>query len=277
MILEMIRFEHTVFALPFAYMGAVLAARGLPPPFKLLWITLAMIGGRSAGMTFNRIIDKEIDAKNPRTANRAIPRGLISVEYALVFAGASLVLYFFSAYQLNWLCFLLSPIPAVLFILYHYAKRYTWLCHLVLGSVLALAPMGGWVAVTGSLDVPPILLGLSVALWVAGFDIVYACTDVDFDRRVGLHSVPRKFGIKASLNLSKVLHAATLLLLLATGLLLELRIFYWIGLLLSAAVLAYEHALVASRGLAVIGETFLNINGLVSVSMLISAALGVYL
>lgn len=273
----MIRFEHTVFALPFAYMGAVLAVHGIPSTDKLAWITLAMIGGRSAGMTFNRIIDREIDAKNPRTQNRAIPVGLISVREAYAFSLASLALFFFSSYQLNTLCFVLSPIPAALFILYHYMKRYTWLCHFILGSVLGLAPIGGWIAVTGSFAIPPIVVGIAVALWVAGFDIVYACADVQFDKSRGLFSLPRVFGMPLALKASRLLHAATILLLAVAGLLLQLGLLYWIGIFVSAGVLAYEHSLVMKKGLASVGEGFLNVNGAVSLSMLASAVLGVFL
>jgi len=276
-IFGMIRFEHTVFALPFAYMGSVLAAHGFPAPDRLAWITLAMVGGRSAGMTFNRIIDRKIGAENPRTPRRAIPSGLVSLREAYAFALGSLALYFFSAYQLNMLCFVLSPIPAILFVLYHFTKRYTWFCHLVLGSVLGLAPIGGWIAITGSFAIPPLVVGLAVALWVAGFDMVYACADVKFDRAKGLYSVPRAFGIEATLQASRLLHAATVLLLAAAGLLLHLGALYWIGILASAAVLSYEHLLVMRRGLGSMGERFLNVNGAVSISMLASAILGVSL
>jgi len=273
----MIRFEHTLFALPFAYMGAVLAARGIPAVDKLFWITLAMVGGRSAGMTFNRIVDKDIDAENPRTQNRAIPGGLVSLREAYAFAAASMTLFFFSAYQLNWICFVLSPIPAALFVLYHFAKRYTWLSHFALGSVLGLAPMGGWLAIAGILAIPAILVGIAVMLWVTGFDMVYACRDVEFDRRRRLFSVPRVFGVDLALKASRLLHATTLGLLAVVGVMLQLGPFYWVGIGLSALVLVYEHFAVARRGLAIVGERFLNINGGVSLSMLASTVLGVIL
>lgn len=210
--LEMIKIEHTLFALPFAFLGAALAAREIPdqqPSFwvsKLLWITLAMVGARSAAMTFNRIADKRIDAANPRTANRALPAGLLDVRFAVAFTIISSALFLIAAWQLNRLTLILSPIALGSVLLYSYTKRFTSFSHLILGWCLSIAPSGAWIAIQGRLTFVPVLLSLCVMLWTAGFDILYACQDYDFDRSAGLHSIPRRLGIRRALWVARVIH-----------------------------------------------------------------------
>src|SRR5688500_15179162 len=206
--LEMIKIEHTLFALPFAFLGAVLAADGLPTLRQLLWITVAMVGARSTAMAFNRIADREYDALNPRTATRALPAGLLSVGFVWAFTVASAVLFFVATAMLNRLALILAPVALASIVLYSYSKRWTLLSHVVLGWCLAIAPTGAWIAVRGALDSPiPLLLSLVVLLWTAGFDVLYACQDFEFDRREGLHSIPASFGIARSLWISRALHA----------------------------------------------------------------------
>src|SRR5215813_3317873 len=210
--LEMIKIEHTLFALPFAFLGAVLAAREIPSQplsywlTKLLWITLAMVGARSAAMTFNRVADRKIDAANPRTANRALPAGLLDLKFAVIFALLSSALFLIAASQLNRLTLILSPIALLSVLLYSYTKRFTFLSHLILGWCLSIAPSGAWIAIQGRLTLVPLLLSLSVMLWTAGFDVLYACQDYDFDRQSGLHSIPSKLGIGRALWVARGIH-----------------------------------------------------------------------
>src|SRR6185295_2009422 len=195
--LSMIKFEHTLFALPFAFLGAILAANGLPDWRQLLWITVAMVGARSAGMTFNRIIDRDVDAANPRTAGRELPTGKLSIGFAWAFLYASIVVFLIAAYSLNWMTFALSPVALVFVLGYSYAKRFTSLAHLLLGAALCISPSAAWIAVKGDLtDEVPILLSLFVLMWTAGFDVLYACQDFEYDRTAGLRSIPARFGIK---------------------------------------------------------------------------------
>ena len=222
--LEMIKFEHTIFALPFAYLGAFLAARyeatgGIPTVSQLFWITLAMIGARTAAMSLNRVIDRHIDARNPRTATRALPIGLLGTAEVYGYILLSFILLSFAAYKLNLLALELMPIAVFFLVLYSYTKRFTWSCHFVLGIALGLAPAGAWIGITGHWALPPVLLGLGVMTWTAGFDIVYACQDVEFDRQEGLHSIPAKFGLTRGLELSAFLHVLAPLLFIAVGLL----------------------------------------------------------
>ena len=195
--LAMIKFEHTLFALPFAFLGAILAANGFPTWWKTLWITVAMVGARSAAMTFNRIVDRDIDAKNPRTASREIPSGKLSVGFAWAFLYVSIGLFLLASYSLNWLTFALSPVALICVLGYSYAKRFTAFAHLFLGLALAISPSAAWIAVRGTLyDEVPILLSVLVLMWTAGFDVLYACQDFEFDRKAGLRSIPAKFGIR---------------------------------------------------------------------------------
>ncbi|MDP4161419.1 MAG: UbiA-like polyprenyltransferase, partial [Bacillota bacterium] len=214
---EMIKIEHTLFALPFAYLGAFLAAEGLPPASKLLWITLAMIGARTAAMSLNRVIDRHIDARNPRTAQRALPAGQLRVKEVYLYTVLSFLLLGYSAYKLNLLALMLMPIAVFFLVLYPYTKRFTWTCHLVLGISLGLAPAGAWIGVNGHWALTPVLLGLGVMSWVAGFDVVYACQDVEFDRKEGLHSIPAIFGVQRGLEISAFLHIVAPLFFIAVG------------------------------------------------------------
>jgi 4-hydroxybenzoate polyprenyltransferase len=232
--LEMIKFEHTLFALPFAFMGAILAANGFPSWRQVLWITVAMVGARSAAMTFNRIIDRDIDAKNPRTAGREIPSGKLSVGFAWIFLYVSIGLFLLASYSLNWLTFALSPVALIVVLGYSYAKRFTVFAHLLLGLALAIAPSAAWIAVRGSLDDElPILLSLLVLMWTAGFDVMYACQDFEFDRKSGLHSIPARFGIANSLWIARLFHLQAFIVLVILYLVSSLG---WLALAGVAAV-----------------------------------------
>ena len=264
--LEMIKFEHTLFALPFAFLGAVMAANGLPTWQQILWITLAMVGARSAAMTFNRIADRDIDAKNPRTANRELPSGKLSVSCAWIFLIVSIALFLLASYSLNWLTFALSPIALISVLGYSYAKRFTTLAHLMLGWALAISPTAAWIAVRGTIDSEtPILLSLFVLMWTSGFDIMYACQDHDFDKSSGLYSIPARYGIARSLWMARIFHfqafAVLLLLYLMSGL-------GWVALVGVGAVgalLVYQHTLVKPNDLSKMNAAFFTTNAFVSV------------
>lgn len=263
---EMIKLEHTVFALPFALSGLILAAPGLPSLQVFLWTILAFAGARAAAMTLNRIIDAQIDGRNPRTQDRAIPAGRISSGKALLAAVAAFGLMIFAACHLPRICLMLSPIAVVWLSIYSFTKRFTWLCHIVLGIALGGAALGGWVAANGSLLVPaPWLLALAVATWVAGFDIIYALQDVDFDRSQKLHSIPARFGVPTGLLISTGLHVVTVLGLIGVGYVLALGPLYWCGVLLVAGMLTYEHSLIRPNDLSKINAAFFTVNGVVSV------------
>ncbi len=263
--LEMIKFEHSVFALPFALTGAMLAARGIPSGRQLFWILVAMVGARSAAMAFNRVADLRLDAANPRTASRALPAGLLSPRFALTFTVVSSALLVLAAYQLNPLCFKLSPVALALVFFYSYTKRFTAWSHLVLGLCLGIAPAAAWIAVRGTLDWPILLLSAAVALWTAGFDIIYACQDVDFDRRAGLFSLPLRLGIRSALQLSSMFHALMLALLCALAAVEGLGWISLLGLTVVAALLAYEHHLVKPDDLSKVNAAFFTMNGYISV------------
>ncbi|MCA1589198.1 MAG: putative 4-hydroxybenzoate polyprenyltransferase [Acidobacteria bacterium] len=243
--LEMIKFEHTVFALPFAFLGAVLAAEGLPTWWQILWITIAMVGARSAAMTFNRIIDRDIDAINPRTAGRELPRGQLSVNFALAFLIVSIIVFLAAAYALNWLTLLLSPLALFSILGYSYAKRFTAFSHLILGWALAISPTAAWIAVRGAIDSEvPLLLSLVVLMWTAGFDVLYACQDYEFDRKAGLFSIPARFGIKNSLWIARLFHLQAFVVL---GLLYLVTGLGWLaltGVITVGILLIYQHSLV---------------------------------
>lgn len=276
--LEMIKFEHTLFALPFAFLGAILAANGMPTWRQLLWITVAMVGARSAAMTFNRIVDRDIDAANPRTAGRELPSGRLSVGFAWAFLGVSIGVFLLAAYSLNWLTFALSPVALLVVLGYSYAKRYTALAHIFLGLALAISPSAAWIAVRGSLDDEvPLLLSLLVLMWTAGFDVLYACQDYEFDRRAGLRSIPARFGIRNSLRIARLFHfqafVVLLLLYLATGL-------GWMALAgvgLVGALLVYQHSLVKPNDLSRMNAAFFTTNAFVSVILLVTFGGSVFL
>ncbi|MBX3276377.1 MAG: putative 4-hydroxybenzoate polyprenyltransferase [Acidobacteria bacterium] len=276
--LEMIKIEHTLFALPFALLGAVLAARGLPEWRTLFWIVVAMVGARSAAMAFNRLADREIDARNPRTKMRAIPAGLLTPRFVALFTLVSAMLFFLAASQLNRLTLLLSPVALGSVLLYSYTKRFTALSHIVLGWCLAIAPTGAWIAVRGTIDSPtPLLLSLAVLLWTAGFDILYACQDRDFDLAAGLHSIPGRFGIGRALWIARTLHlfmfAALVAVYFLTGL-------HWIGLAgvaATGALLVYQHSIVRAEDLSRLDMAFFTTNAWVSVILFATAAADIFL
>jgi 4-hydroxybenzoate polyprenyltransferase len=262
---RLIKIEHTVFALPFAYVGAFLAVNGTPTGHDLLWITLAMVGARSLAMALNRLIDAGIDARNPRTAGRELPSGQLSVVQVAFFSLAALALFLVAVWQLNHLVRWLWPIPVAGFVVYPYLKRFTWLCHFWLGAVDGLAPVGAWVAITGKLPWQAWLLGAAVAFWVAGFDLFYALFDEEIDRREGLHSVVTQFGVRGAFLGARLSHAATVACLVAAGLGLPVGALYWAGVFVVAALLAYEHSLVRPTELCRLDTAFFTMNGVISV------------
>lgn len=263
---EMIKIEHTVFALPFALSGMVLAKTQLPSWQVVFFIILAFAGARSAAMTLNRIIDSRIDLRNPRTTARAIPAGRISVTQACFLAIASFAVMLFAASKLPSICLQLSPIAIFWLSFYSFTKRFTWACHLALGVALAGAALGGWVAAGGQLDTPaPWVLAIAVGTWVAGFDIIYALQDIDFDNKEKLHSIPARFGLSKALNISSGLHVVTVGALSMLGWVLNLGIIYWMGVTMVAMMLAYEHHLVKPNDLSKVNAAFFNINGIVSI------------
>jgi 4-hydroxybenzoate polyprenyltransferase len=276
--LEMIKIEHTLFALPFALLGAVLAARGLPTLYQLAWITAAMVGARSAAMAFNRLADRAIDAANPRTSMRAIPAGLLSAQFVAAFTVASSALFFLAAFMLNRLTLLLSPVALASVLLYSYTKRFTSLSHLALGWCLAIAPAGAWVAVRGAIDSPvPLLLSLAVMLWTAGFDIIYACQDYEFDVQSGLHSIPQRVGISRALAISRLLHACMFAALAAVHVLAGLRWPGLVGLVVTGALLVYQHSIVRADDLSRLNAAFFTTNATVSVILFAAVAADVLL
>ena len=269
--LRMIKLEHTLFALPFAFLGAVLAADGIPQLRQIIGITLAMVGARSAAMTFNRIADREIDAENPRTAARELPSGKLSVKFAWAFFIASVILFLAAAYSLNWLTLALSPVALASIIGYSYAKRYTAFSHLFLGWALAISPSAAWIAVKGSIDSEiPLLLSLLVLMWTAGFDVMYACQDYDFDRRAGLRSIPATFGISRALWIARLFHIQAFVALV---LLYGLSGLGWpalAGVVAVGILLIYQHLLVSSKDLSRMNAAFFTTNAFVSVILFVS-------
>lgn len=266
--LEMIKFEHTIFALPFAFVGAILGAVSmqdrLPSWAEIGWIVLAMIGARSAAMGLNRLIDKAIDLRNPRTEGRALPAGLLKSGEVLLFIIASFALLFYASFQLNSLAVILLPLAVFMLVIYSYTKRFTWLCHVVLGLTIALAPLGGWVAVTGAVDWTAMILYVSVALWTAGFDIIYACQDFEFDRKERLHSIPARFGLSRALGMARVFHFCTGVGFIALYWLTDLGLSYLIGLLVALFILFYQHRLVKPDDLTRLDTAFFTMNGTLS-------------
>ena len=263
---RLVKFEHTIFALPFAYVGAFLAVDGVPSAHDLLWITLAMVGARSLAMALNRLIDARIDAANPRTAGRELPSGALRVPGVLAFCAASLALYGVAVFELDPLVRWLSPIPVIAFVVYPYLKRFTWLCHLWLGAVDGLAPVGAWAAIKGTLPWQAWALGAAVAAWVAGFDLFYALFDVDVDRSQGLHSWATRFGERGAFLGARTLHLSTLALLVAAGIGLHVGIPYWLGVVAVAGLLLYEHSLVRPGDLRRLDAAFFTMNGVISVA-----------
>ncbi len=265
--LNLIKFSHSVFALPFAFTGALLAAKGIPESRQILWITVAMIGARSGAMGMNRVIDKKIDALNPRTKNRELPRGVLKTWEALIFTIFAFAVFLIAAYRLNPLCFKLSPLVILVLFIYPYTKRFTWLSHIVLGFTLSLAPFGAWIAVKGTFDLEILPLSFSVLFWVAGFDLFYALQDIDFDRTYSLFSIPSMFGIKTSLWLARLFHLITIALLLSLIPIFNLKGLYLLGVLIATVLLVYEHSLVKPTDLSRIDMAFFNMNGYISITV----------
>ncbi|MGH9475267.1 MAG: UbiA-like polyprenyltransferase [Terriglobales bacterium] len=268
--LEMIKFEHSLFALPFALLGALLAAKGWPPWGVVGWIVVAMVGARSAAMTFNRIVDRDLDAANPRTRNRALPTGTLSLGFAWSFLIVSMAVFELAAWRLNPLCLKLSPLALGWVLFYSYTKRFTWLSHWVLGLGLGIAPAAAWIAVRGALAPRILLLSGAVALWVGGFDVLYACQDMDFDRQhPGLRSIPKLLGVAASLRLAQLCHVLMLALLVWLLLSSSLGGLAWLGLVVVTALLLWEHSLLAPDDLSRMNAAFFTLNGYIGVLLLV--------
>jgi 4-hydroxybenzoate polyprenyltransferase len=272
-VLEMIKFEHSVFALPFALVGALLAARavgGLPTWRQILWIIVAMVGARSAAMTMNRIADVEYDRRNPRTAKRALPAGELSLGFAWAFTALASAVLVIAAWQLNRLALELSPVALAILFFYSYTKRFTSWSHFVLGFCLGISPAAAWIAIRGSLDARMLILCAAVTLWVGGFDVLYACQDVEFDRSAGLHSIPKRLGIAKALLFARVMHVVMIALLAWLAWSFHLAWPAWAGIAVVAALLAYEHSLVKPNDLSKMNAAFFTVNGYISLLFLLS-------
>ena len=276
--LEMIKIEHTLFALPFAFLGAVLAANGLPSPRQILWIIVAMVGARSTAMAFNRIADRNFDARNPRTATRALPAGLLSVGFVWAFTIISAAIFLLAAAMLNRLTLLLAPVALASVLLYSLTKRWTQFSHIVLGWCLSIAPTGAWIAVRGEIgSAIPLLLSLVVLLWTAGFDVLYACQDYDFDRREGLRSIPARAGIARALWIARALHVGAFLALVWLYAITGLGPLAFAGVIATGALLAYQHRLVRADDLGRLNAAFFTTNAFVSVILLLTFGSAVFL
>ena len=277
-VLEVIKFEHTLFALPFALLGMLLAAQGVPEGRVVAWIVVAMVGARSAAMGWNRLVDREIDAANPRTRTRALPAGLVSPGFVALFVVFNLALLLVAAWRLNPLCLTLSPVAILILLGYSYTKRFTWAAHLALGLALAGAPLGAWIAVTGGFASTPFVLAGVILTWVAGFDILYALQDETFDRARGLASIPARFGAAAALAISAALHLATLALLATLPFVYPpgLGGVYWVGIAGCAVLLAYQHAIVRPDDLSRLNAAFFTANGLLALLLLVATAVDLH-
>jgi 4-hydroxybenzoate polyprenyltransferase len=272
-ILEMIKFEHTIFALPFAFLGAVLGSLLIngtwPTLSQWLWITLAMVGARSAAMALNRVIDAKIDKANPRTVDRAIPAGFISMIESIAFIIVSFALLFYAAFMLNMLAVYLLPVAVFFLVFYSYTKRFTWACHFFLGITIAIAPLGGWVGATGTLTIDAFLLFLAVALWIAGFDVIYATQDADYDKKVDLYSIPSYFGIAKALQIARGIHLLSFIAFVSLFFMTQLGFIYLIGVIIAGAIMIYEHSLVKPDDLSKVNVAFFTMNGILSIVMLV--------
>ncbi len=272
----MIKIEHTLFALPFAFLGALFAAQGFPEPMQILWILVAMAAARSAAMAFNRLVDLPFDARNPRTAGRALPRRQLTRGFVVLFILVSVAAFVFAAAMLNGLALLLSPVALAIVFLYSFMKRFTWGTHFFLGLSLACAPVGAWVAIQGNITAVPLVLGFAVLLWVAGFDIIYACQDVDFDRAEPLYSIPKRFGIAQALWISAVLHAGMVILLAALFRHMALGVLSLAGLAAVTVLLAYEHSLVRPSDLSRVDAAFFTVNGWISILLCMTTGVDIF-
>lgn len=275
--LEMIKIEHTLFALPFALLGAIAAARGVPGAWTLLWIGLAMVGARSAAMAFNRLVDRHYDAGNPRTAMRALPAGEVSVGFVRAFTIVSVAVFLAAAAMLNWLTLVLSPIALVSVLGYSFTKRFTSLAHLALGWALAIAPAGAWIAVRGDLTIDPLLLSAAVLLWTGGFDVLYACQDVDFDRGAGLYSIPSRVGVAAALWIARGLHLLMFAALVGFYVRTGSGMLGMAGVAATGVLLVYQHAIVRADDLSRLNAAFFTTNAFVSVILLATIGGGILL
>ena len=271
--LDAIKFEHTVFALPFAYVAMVLAADGWPAWLVVVWVTLAMTGARTLAMSVNRVADRLLDAANPRTAARHLPAGLLAPWHMLFAAVVSGALLALSAWMLNPLCFKLAPWAALFLIGYSYTKRFTWTSHWILGFTDGIAAAGGLIAVRGAFELPAFVLWFALTVWIAGFDLIYACQDVDFDRRARLHSFPARFGVAPALGAARVCHLLTVAAFVLLGVATGLGWLYWVGIAVAAGLFVYEHALVSPDDLSRLDVAFFNVNGYIAV-ILFAAVLG---
>ncbi|MBK5241894.1 MAG: UbiA family prenyltransferase [Clostridium sp.] len=274
---ELVMFSHSLFSLPFALIAMIWAADGLPSAATIFWILVALMGARNGANALNRIVDKDIDRKNPRTANRHMPKGEVKSYEAFGIVLLCFSIFILAAYELNPLCFVLSPVALFLFIIYSYTKRFTWICHIVLGVTCAGAPVGAWLAVTGEFGIAPIILGAVVTLWVAGFDIIYATQDIEFDRKSGLFSIPAKFGLKGSLYISSLFHFITILLLISLYFIMHLGLIYLFGILISAILLALEHYIVSPSNEKKMKLASYNINQVVSVLIFVFTVLDFFI
>lgn len=266
---KLVMFSHTIFSLSFALVSMVIAAKGTPPLSTLFWIVVCFMGARTGANAINRVIDAEIDARNPRTANRQLPKGEMKKTEVILFTSLCFLIMLFGAYKLNWVCLALSPAALFLLIIYSYCKRFTFLCHLVLGITCACAPVGAWLAVTGKFALVPLLMGAANALWVAGFDIIYGCQDYEFDKANGLHSIPAKFGVKNALRIAQSFHIITLLFLLVLGLLVpEFGLVYYLGIAVIACLFVTEYQMVSPENLTNVNIASYSVNQLVSIVLL---------
>lgn len=269
-LLEMIKFEHTVFAMPFALMGAFLAQGGLPTFRVFFWVVLAMVGARTCAMGFNRIVDRRFDAANPRTADRALPAGQVSLFESWLMVLLAGLLFFFACFMLNPLALKIAPFALGLTLFYSLTKRFTWLCHVVLGVALAFSPLGGWVAVAASFDGYPWVLSLGVLFWVAGFDCIYACLDADFDREAGLFSMPAIFGRQNGFRVAVAFHGIAFVLFILTGMQMALNLWYYLGIAVTGGALFYQHLIVNPRDLSRIQQSFFSMNGLIALTLFLA-------
>jgi len=273
---ELVMFSHTLFSLPFALIGMLWAAGGLPPIETIFWILIALAGARNGANALNRWVDKDIDKKNPRTANRHMPRGIVKSYEALGITIFCFLIFVFAAYKLNPLCFKLTPAALFLFIIYSYTKRFTWACHIVLGIACAGAPVGAWLAVTGEFALPPLILGAVVALWVAGFDIIYGTQDIEFDRQNGLFSIPARFGLHGGLFIARACHFIMILLLTLLYFVMDMSLIYLMGIAISAALLSIEHYIVSPSNEKKMKIASYNINQIVSPLILFFTIIDMY-
>lgn len=273
--LQMVDFGHTLFGLPFAYLGAFLAVKGVPTFSQLFWITVAMVTARTAALCLNRIIDRHYDSLNPRTSDWVIPSGKLSVKWIWVFVFICFALLIYSAAQLNELCLKLSPLAVIILWGYSYTKRFTWWCHLILGMAIGIGPVGAWIAITGTFDWQPIFLAAAVACWIAGFDTMYACQDIEFDRNQGLYSIPARFGERGALIFSAVFHVFTVVFLILTGIILNLGILYYLGVAFATVVLLYEHLIVKPGDLSRVNFASFKINRYVGLIIFIATLMDI--